>query len=164
MLTDTTRFKIRTDEETMTREELAYLAGVIDGEGTISVTSDRACGSLFACYLSIGNTSYELISRIKDWIGSGSFQEKKVKKNYYKPYYVFTLRGDKLRSLLPQIQEFLVVKKPQAKLLGELLSLTGQHLKFYQRLHPDMFKTCQRLSLELHQLNQKTNKLKETKI
>ena len=48
----------------MTREEAAYLAGVIDGEGCLSVTSNVANRSRFIPYLSIGNTSGELMSLV----------------------------------------------------------------------------------------------------
>ena len=142
----------------MNKKELAYLAGIVDGEGTISVTSDKASGCLFATYLSIANTSCKLLETIKKWVGAGCIQPKKGAKVYYKTCYVYTLRGDTLRKLLPELVPFLVVKKEQAKLLIKLMSLTGKHLKFYKQLHPEMFSRCQEIAVLLHSLNKKATK------
>ena len=144
----------------MTREEGAYLAGIIDGEGCLSVTSNLASGQRFIPYLSIVNTSEELMSRLHELIGGGSVQRKKGKKDYYKDCFVLTVRSNKLREILPLVIDFLIVKREQGQLVLSLLQLINQHGKgYFWSRNPDRLEQCSLIASTLHKLNKRSKEI-----
>lgn len=105
------------DATGMTETEKAYLAGLIDGEGTITLTR-RNSGQLPQPQVSIANNNLELLIWVKKVIGSGSISTKKPKSSSHNIAYAWQVAtaGPCLR-LLDEIRPYLVVKKQQADLL-----------------------------------------------
>lgn len=62
----------------MTSEEKAYIAGIIDGEGSIMLTKFHSNQFPAPC-VTIASNSYELLEWIKSKVGIGTI---KSKKNY----------------------------------------------------------------------------------
>ena len=58
--------------------EIAYLAGLIDGDGTISINKDRRSHKPV---VSIANTNREVLEWCRNLIGRGSISSKKTYKN-----------------------------------------------------------------------------------
>lgn len=141
----------------MTKTELAYLAGIIDGEGTLGASLYRKKTGWCRTYLSISNTSENLMHYIHDLIGEGSVYCWKAKKLNHKPSYQFVIRGYGLRRLLPQIQEFLVLKVKQGVLVRELLKLTDRQSPDYVYKDATRLGRQTEIVKELHLLNQKGN-------
>ncbi len=112
----------------MTNEQIAYLAGIMDGEGTISVsrTRDKTMKrkASFRPYITVVNTNIELIHWMHEITGLGAISKLYVSKNKkhksYKRWTVWTRQSEQLiKSMLP----YLRVKKEQALLTLELLSI-----------------------------------------
>jgi len=109
-----------------------YLAGIIDGEGTIRIAKAHYVGNnierfYYAPSISIANTNINLMYRIKEIVKIGSFIEKVRSKNTYKPklvYNVCSLMGCK--TLLNQLKDFLVIKKKQAEIVLNFIELKEQ--------------------------------------
>ncbi len=108
----------------------AYLAGIIDGEGWISLWKDKRGGRIRG-ELGIGNTNKELM----DWIhtnfgGSvysdiGYFErlvEGVVDKVLGKRRYKVIWRGEESSKLLPHLLPFLIVKYNKARCFLDLCS------------------------------------------
>ncbi len=106
----------------------AYLAGIIDGEGTIRIMK-VASGTGFAPFLSISNTSVPLMNWLTNIFGNyalgGNIYQKKFKPNTNnKSQYVFNVnRLIGIKQILTLIIDCLKIKQEQAKLVLELIQL-----------------------------------------
>lgn len=121
----------------LSSEEKAYIAGIIDGEGSIMLTKFHK-NQLPAPCISIASTSLELLQWIKNKTGFGSI---KSKKNYnpiaHKDSFTYTIRYDEAISLLKEIEPYLVIeqKKQRAKLiLNEYKNLTPRNGRYSEEM------------------------------
>ena len=118
-----------------------YLAGFVDGEGTLCITRYLQNGNLrFAPIFSISNTNKEVSEQIRDFLtGAGARvvfcapgkREARYVKHYgwsiaRKPLYHVRVQGKEIRKVIDQISEGLVVKREQAQVMKEFLPLVGE--------------------------------------
>jgi hypothetical protein len=98
--------------------ELSYIAGIIDGEGCISITKlapQRGCvASDYKDRVHVANTDYKLIKWLLNKTGLGNVREIKSKNPKHKTRYDWILHRGKTREFLIKILPFLVIKKGQA--------------------------------------------------
>lgn len=114
----------------LTEVERAYIAGLIEGDGSISITRGRSCRKL-ACgqtsctpKISIGNTNKELLAHVKTLLqGSCSITNKKPKARRKQLSILEIGRLLDIKSLLQQLIPFLVGRKKQAELVLEFCNL-----------------------------------------
>jgi len=103
----------------MTDTEKAYIAGIIDGEGSIMLTKFHNNQYPAPC-VSISSTTIELLQWIKEKTKVGTI---KSKKNYnkinHKDSYTYIVKYDNAIELLKQIQPYLIIeiKKKRAELI-----------------------------------------------
>jgi hypothetical protein len=106
-------------------EELAYIAGLFDGEGCISMMGPHLI-------IIISNTfkeSLEFVDRVFGILGGGICEmhpSKKVKlvHSNYKRRYDWRIRGKNAARILELLLPYLIIKKEQA-ILGIELELTS---------------------------------------
>lgn len=104
----------------MTKEQTVYIAGFIDGEGTISMQwiNNRYCTGPFVQVANTHKGVIDWISEVTE-IGHKAYaydrHPEKQKKAYLLQY-----RGTKAIELLEQIEPYLIVKKEQAKVLMDM--------------------------------------------
>lgn len=109
------------------KEKIAYLAGIIDGEGSISITSvrKRKDGKKYrsiSLSLQIGSISKQLVNWIKK-----NFPIIKVyhKRLLYtgKLFHIFRVtKQHELKSILSLVLPFLIIKQAQAKIVLKILN------------------------------------------
>lgn len=105
----------------MTETEKAYIAGIIDGEGSIMLQRIHKNEFPSPC-VSVASTSLELLNWLKKTIGKGMIISKK---NYnpevHKDCYSYVLRRNDAIKLIDEICPYLVIdsKKKRAKLIIE---------------------------------------------
>ncbi|MGG7144764.1 LAGLIDADG family homing endonuclease [Clostridium nigeriense] len=105
----------------MTKTEKAYIAGIIDGEGSIMLQRLHKNEFQSPC-VSVASTSLELLTWIKKTIEKGMIVSKK---NYnpeiHKDCYSYILRRNDAINLIEEIYPYLVIdsKKNRAKLIIE---------------------------------------------
>ncbi len=112
----------------MTPEECAYIAGIIDGEGSIMLLKFHSNQFPSPC-ISIASTSLELLEWIKAKTGFGTIKSKKnYKPKIHQESFTYTIRYNNALTLLEEIEPYLVIhsKKARAQLL----------LKEYKKLTP----------------------------
>lgn len=103
----------------MTETEKAYIAGIIDGEGSIMLQKIHKNEHPAPC-ISIASNTLELLEWIKKVVGKGTITKKK---NYnleiHKDCYNYFLRRNDAISLLIDIHPYLVidVKRKRSKLI-----------------------------------------------
>ena len=117
----------------MTEREIAYIAGIIDGEGSVSIER-HVIGKRYPTYsvaITIVNTNIKLISWLHCRVG-GSLISKSVNPNRnHKAQYQIQIRHLAAEKLLNSVREYLIVKSEQADTALALRKLFvgrgGQH-------------------------------------
>ena len=104
----------------------AYVAGLIDGEGTITLTRLHF-GENRRLVVSIANTELPLLAFVLDKVGAGKITRKKTTSDRHAPSYCHAISSRQALSLLQQVQPYLRSYKRQRADLA---------LKQYQALTP----------------------------
>lgn len=105
----------------MTNEEKSYLAGIIDGEGSIMLIKINKNQFPSPC-ISISSTTLELLEWIKLKTKTGTIRSKK---NYnidkHKDSYSYEVRYNDAINILIEIEPYLIIKskKKRARLIIE---------------------------------------------
>lgn len=144
----------------LTEAQKAYIAGFIDGEGTISISKTGYVSSggeqNYTTLLRIGNTDKEVLEKIRDWTGLGyvkPFLTSWSQRPNNKPLWRWQIAANQMRELLPEIIPYLQIKRRVAELALELLGdkprIRGRHVP--QELR-DKYKI---IALEARRLNQR---------
>lgn len=117
--------------------EMAYIAGIIDGEGSIMLTRFHK-NQFHAPCITIASTSLELLEWVKAKSGLGSI---KSKKNYnpinHKDSYTYTVRYDEAILLLKEIEPYLVIEQKKLRaqmILNEYKNLTPRNGRYSEEL------------------------------
>ncbi|GFZ32435.1 hypothetical protein CSC2_29610 [Clostridium zeae] len=121
----------------LTNEEKAYIAGIIDGEGSIMLTSFHS-NELHSPCVSIASTTLELLQWIKDKTNTGVI---KRKKNYnterHKDCFSYTLRYNDAINFLEMISPYLVIESKKRRalmIINEYKSLTPRNGRYSEEL------------------------------
>jgi len=120
----------------LTLEQRAYIAGILDAEGTISVKEHRKKDDWHRgrCYLepvlAVYNTDIRLLEWLKKTTACGlispHWQLKKGLGNR-KPCYVWKTNAEyAFKGIVEQVKEFLLLKRTQADLVLALFSGKGE--------------------------------------
>lgn len=111
--------------------DAAYLAGIIDGEGHISISKrppNKRSGERNPTYLPslrIGSTNPHLLDWIMEKVGEGSmFQEGRAWGEGRKPFYMWNISNKQVDRLFDQVYPYLVMKKRQVDEVRKLRETT----------------------------------------
>jgi len=114
----------------ITSEQAAYIAGIIDGEGTIGIAKGKDTkakrGISYRLFVSVANTDHKLLDWLQQTDGAGTivFNDRSSFNKKWSPIWKWTISSCASAQLLNRILPWLVMKKPQAELA----------LEFYSRL------------------------------
>jgi hypothetical protein len=111
------------------KEKLAYLAGLIDGEGTITLLPTYPDRGIYATYLIVSNSNENLINwLIKNFGGVvKEVNQKNSKLHSTKKCFNWILRTKKAAELIEKCYPYLIVKKPQAEVILEYRKTVWNH-------------------------------------
>ncbi len=111
--------------------DAAYIAGLIDGEGTIALTR-RHKNENRQLEISVSNTDMKLLKYLLDTIGTGRITQKKAYSDKHTPSATYTTSNRQALSLLEQISPFLQTYKQQRAelVLQNYLRLTPRNGKY----------------------------------
>lgn len=139
-------------KRTLTKEELAYLAGIVDGEGTITIVAEHYKNKYLSLRpeIIISNTSQPLM----DWLTSTINETTKADQRHHGATSMqIILRGFKISQVLQELLPYLIVKEKQAMLVIEFIS---ERLK--QKLREPFSPRCVEIFWEIRRLNLATGK------
>ena len=126
----------------LTKEEAAYIAGIIDGEGTISL-SRRHRNDNRQLVISIANTEPDLLDYIHQTIGAGRITKKRTVSSCHSPSSTYVLDNRQALALLAQVAPYLRTYKAKraALILSDYIRLTPRNGKYSkaQQLEREVF-------------------------
>jgi len=104
---------------TVSSIELAWTAGIIDGEGSLAIGYGKTSRVWF-CTVSVRNTDKRMIDKLYELYGGGTFKTKYKYKNEYRPVWTWYIENLRIREFLNLIYPYLVIKQRRAELLIEM--------------------------------------------
>jgi hypothetical protein len=105
----------------VSEKELAYFAGILDGEGYICTDSSRGIS------IQVVNTDHNLVLWLRTKFG-GSLTEREGELPHHKRQYHWTLtRKEKVIRILSLVSDLLIVKKEKADYLLDLYKYEGDN-------------------------------------
>jgi LAGLIDADG-like domain len=97
--------------------EAAYVAGIIDGEGTITLTRTHR-GENRRPVVSISSTELPLLSYVQSVVGAGRITGKMCTREHHSPSFAYCITSRQALRLLAQVYPFLrTYKSKRARLL-----------------------------------------------
>ena len=153
-------------QHTYKRTDLAYLAGIIDGEGSISFLKDFSKtyrehtkrGFGWRGGVNVSNTDIFLFKWIKEKFGKyGIFNSYLDERTGLKRKHRWTLRANDTRKFLPKVLPYLILKRERAELTLRALELLKEH-HGGRTSNTKNDKKLNIIYLKMKKLNQKGNK------
>jgi hypothetical protein len=121
----------------LTKVEKAYIAGIIDGEGSIMLTRFHNNQLPSPC-VSIASTSLELLTYIKGVANIGTIKGKKnYNKDKHKNSFSYVIKYDNAINLLIDIYPYLILddkKKRAHMIISEYKNLTPRNGRYSEEL------------------------------
>ena len=110
----------------MSTSEAAYVAGVLDGEGCLTIgraaTKETRTGYVYGAIMMISNTHLPALKAIAEICGNGRIKQQLRKNDAHKPVYRLDFTANQIRHVLPQLRQHLLIKPAQADILLSFLS------------------------------------------
>jgi hypothetical protein len=88
----------------------AYVAGVVDGEGTISLVRHHG-GENRRAAVSVANTELQLLTYLMTTIGAGRITYKRIAQLHHTPSFTYVIYSRQALALLRQITPYLQTYK-----------------------------------------------------
>jgi len=134
----------------LTEVEKAYIAGIVDGEGTIGLWRHYK-NETATPNVTIANNSLSLLQWIKSKAG-GNICSKKKRQAHHDNSYALSIKQDRAINFLNEIKGYLIIKKQQAELItGEYKVVTHRAGKYT----PEMLVKKEALVAKIRELNQR---------
>jgi len=113
----------------------AYIAGLVDGEGTITLTSTHR-GERRRIVVSIANTDRALLDYVRDAVGAGVVTGKRTYSARHTPSFCYSIRSRQALDLLSQIAGFLrTYRRKRADMaLAHYIASTPRNGKYSAKL------------------------------
>jgi hypothetical protein len=111
--------------------EAAYLAGLIDGEGTVTLSRKHA-GEMRQLVISLSNTGLRILEFARISVGGGKLTRKRTSKSHHTPSYVYALWNRHALAVLGQVEPYMQsYKRERAQLvLADYVRLTPRNGKY----------------------------------
>ena len=122
----------------LTPETCAYIAGLIDGEGTITLTREH-CGENRRLVVGIANTELVLLDYVRQAVGAGRVTRKRVTSDSHTPSFAYRLTSRQAVALLQQILPYLRSCKAQRAQLAvaRYVAVTPRNGRYTTALHEE---------------------------
>lgn len=136
----------------MSREtDLAWAAGIIDGEGHIGLYLSRTnTGNCYVLKVAVVNTNLKMLERLKSIFNGGSINVRIKKQSHHKQQWCYYACSKKAERVLQSVLPYLVAKSDQAEL--GLLSRKYIRQHGINTMNPEMEKQSE-ISARLKELH-----------
>ncbi|RKY31711.1 MAG: hypothetical protein DRP74_04240 [Candidatus Omnitrophota bacterium] len=130
--------------------EKTYIAGIVDGEGTVTLMKHYK-NETPTPNVTVANNNLKLLLWLKARLG-GNIVSKKKYKPHHGDSYVWSIRQDRAIRFLNGIKKFLIIKKPQADLITEKYKSVTHRAGRYT---PSLLRKKIQLVAKIRKLNQR---------
>ena len=115
----------------LTISDAAYIAGLVDGEGTVTLTRKHR-NENHQLVLSISNTDFALLRYVYETVGAGEITAKRTTSPNHTPSYTYAIYNRQALSLLKQLLPYLRTYKSRraSLILKHHVSLTRRNGKY----------------------------------
>lgn len=143
---------------------LAYLAGFIDADGSITIVTHHVKNRpSYRAKISAYNCKLAPIQLLKDTFGGGKLRYRKPSasgrnSDKWRECYEWTLTAKQAEIALEKLLPFLMIKRSQAIQCLRLRKIQNKHNKAQRRWHPDLDIKCRRIFQKLKERCNKLNK------
>lgn len=119
----------------LTPTDAAYLAGLIDGEGTITL-SRRHANEHRQLVVSVVSTEHHIVAWILSAIGAGKITRKRTASCHHSPSFTYSIGNRQALATLEQVTRYLQsYKRERARLaITEYVALTPRNGKYSPEL------------------------------
>jgi len=142
-------------KEMISEVELAYLAGIMDGEGTITITkhySRKQHKHYLRVSLQIANCSYPLKQKLAQW---GFLARVDTNSSGHK-YWRIQLSGWHIAEPLRKLKPYLIIKKEHVSLVLRYIELRQE-----QRFHSEPSQEMLDIYQTIHSLNKRGSRFED---
>lgn len=144
----------------MSETECSWLAGVIDGEGSILLSKAFSRlyrrGFFYRPQLEISNSNRPFLIRIAEVIGEGTIHRNKKGDESTRTRWAYIASAGVLRAILPQILPYMIVKRERAKKMLEYFEFIDTHpLWGLEQVGSSYYEMLDSFYLALKKLNKK---------
>jgi hypothetical protein len=117
-------------------EIAAYVAGLIDGEGTVTLSRQHASENR-RLVVSIASTELPMLRFVHEQVGTGKITKKRTVSSRHTPSFCYAVSSRQALALLSQVKPYLrSYKKQRADLvLSKYKALTPRNGKYTAALH-----------------------------
>lgn len=147
-----------------TETQIAYLAGIMDGEGTFFIgdySGNRKNGDKhFQVVIKITSTDKCLIDWVLNIFGGtyAFYKASKVSKKSRRDVHIWQATGDRLQHICELMIPYLIIKKKQAEILVEMRKtyknqMNVKGIQCVQRIPSDVLAFRQKLLQDLRSLH-----------
>jgi hypothetical protein len=122
---------VQSQRRNLSHESAAYIAGLIDGEGTITMSRLHA-GENRRLVVSISNTEIQLLEFVLEQVAAGKITRKRVASPRHTPSYCYSVSGRQALALIGQLLPWLKsYKRRRAELaITSYVALTPRNGKY----------------------------------
>ena len=106
----------------LTDAQAAYIAGLVDGEGSLS--ADKSKRNVYALKLTVTNTHRPVLIMLMELAG-GSVRTARHAGGMLRPLHRYVVAGRRMEALLLRIMPYMIIKKHQADLIMEYVDTIG---------------------------------------
>ena len=97
--------------------QLAYAAGIIDGEGSFYIGCNKSLNNKFNSRVYVVNTDIRLIQWLKQTFGGLTYSRKSIKNQNWKTKYEWILEKSRIDEFCHKILPYLIIKKQHAEIM-----------------------------------------------
>jgi len=127
----------------MNRDDLIYAAGIVDGEGQVTIDKSirpRMVNPSYSVYVNVYNTNRDLTDHLLRVFG-GSTSHSVSKNPKHKDEHKWTIYGNSAVDFLSGIKPFLKLKSKQADLCISLQEvINGGNLRYDKPIREELYK------------------------
>ena len=139
-----------------TLEDIAYVAGILDGEGCLSLCPNgHQQPDKFCEQIRVSNTDKKLIDWLLKTFGGKHLKRSNSLKGKEKPVYNWALYGEKATSFLLIVAPYLKLKKERADILIIHRNLKSPYRFKHNLLPQGVIREIRRLKQEITILNKR---------
>jgi len=119
----------------LNQTEAAYIAGLIDGEGTVTLTRKHKNENRQLC-VSVSSTEKHLLDFVLHSTGTGKITGKRTSKQHHTPSFAYAVYNRQALDLLKQTFRYMKSYKREraALILAEYLDVTPRNGKYTAEL------------------------------